>query len=97
MTAANPDLRTLVKQAQRKDRSDEDPDRTMDEIAMTCCVNRSHLFELMSGKTDPARIKPWTVHRLARGLDVPADVVSEAIKVSRRRAQARGRRSLLED
>lgn len=97
MTAANPDLRALVKQAQRKDKSDEDPDRTMDEIATTCCVNRSHLFDLMSGKTEPSRVKPWTIHRLAKGLDVPAALVADAIKVSRRRAQNRERRKLLDD
>ena len=97
MTSANPDLRALVKHAQRKDRLDEDPDRTMDEIATTCCVNRSHLFELMAGKTEPSRVRSWTVHRLAKGLDQPAEVVSEAIRVSRRRAQNRERRKLLDD
>lgn len=69
----------------------------MDEIATACCVNRSHLFELMSGKTDPVKVKPWTIHRLAKGLDVPPALVADAIKVSRRKAQARERRALLDD
>ncbi len=96
MTSANPDLRALVKQAQRKDLLDEDPDRTMSEIATTCCVNRSHLFELMAGKTDPSRVRPWTIHRLAKGLDQPPQLVADAIKVSRRRAQSRERRKLVD-
>lgn len=91
------DFRALIKDAQRKDRHDEQPDRTVDEIAAACCVNRAHLFDLMAGKPDPSLVKEWTIHRLAAGLDLPAETIREALKKSWKRKNSRERRSALLD
>lgn len=80
-------LRQLVKIAQRKDLHDEQPDIPVEAIAMSCGVNRAHLFDLMAGKPDPSKVKEWTIHRLSKGLDVDPDVIREAIKKSRRSGQ----------
>lgn len=91
------DLRQLIREAQREGRHEEEPDRSMEEIAAACCVTRNHLYDLMAGKPDPAKVKTWTIHRIAQGLDLDPEEVREAIKASRRKAQRRARSSLLDD
>ena len=91
-----PDLRQLVKAAQSKDRQPDDPDRTIEEVAASCNVNRAHLFSLMSGQPDPSLVKEWTIHRLSRGLEAEPHDVREAINLSRERAGKPVRSSLID-
>ncbi len=93
------DLRELVHRAQRSGLDDDQPDINIETIAAQCNLSRSHLFDMMAGKPDPAAVKMWTIHRLSRGLDAPQDVVREAIKRSRKKGQRKRAResSLLDD
>jgi hypothetical protein len=91
------DLRQIVKEAQRRDLHDEEPDHPIEMIAASCNVNRSHLFELMSGKPDPSLVKEWTLHRLSKGLDVETEVLRAAIALSHKRANPKRKKSSLID
>lgn len=93
------DLRQIVKEAQRKDLHDEQPDILIETIANSCGVSRAHLFDLMAGKPDPAKVKEWTIHRLSKGLDSTTEDIRAAIKLSRRKAQRKQQRqsSLLDE
>lgn len=96
----NADLRDLVHRAQRTGLDEDQPDINIETIAAQCNLSRSHLFDMMAGKPDPAMVKMWTIHRLSRGLDAPQEVVREALKRSRKkgeRRRAREESSLLDE
>jgi hypothetical protein len=85
-------LRQLIKDAQRKDLHDEDPDRSIEHIASMCNINRAHLFDMMAGKPDPAKVKAWTLHRLSKGLEVDVEVVRAAVLLTRAQATRKKKR-----
>jgi len=93
----DPSLRDLVQRAQRIGRDPDQPDIKIETIAMQCNISRAHLFDMMAGKPDPAAVKMWTVHRLSRGLDVPQEVIREALAKSRKQGKRKRRKAELLD
>jgi DNA-binding phage protein len=56
----------------------------MAQIAKRCGLSRQHLYNLMRGNKAPPE---WTVHKIARGLRLPVDVVAKAFaKTAEQRA-----------
>jgi len=83
-------MATRKKQPKRKVKTFADllaeDGRHPEAIAEACEVSRSYLYDLKAGRKGPP--KPWTIDKIAIGLDLPRRLVVRAIDRTRKLAEA---------